>query len=95
MSTVPDFQPILSIRGTLPAEEVPTFTHRSLERIRLHMKRRGIERAGSPFVATHPSATPGRVEVEVGWPTRRPGTGSGDIHPGILSTRRPRLHEPL
>lgn len=94
-TAVPDLQPILSMRGTVARGEVPAFTHRSLERIRLHIKQRGIETAGGPFVTTHPSRTTGLVEVEAGWPTRLPSPGSTDIHAGAVPTRGPGLHSPL
>jgi hypothetical protein len=83
-TAVPDLQPILSIRATVAPEDVAAFTHRSLERIRLHIERHGIETAGGPFVTTHTYGESCLVDVEAAWPTRHLSCGSTDIHAGVL-----------
>jgi hypothetical protein len=63
------FQYVLCVRSRVDESTVPSFVRDSLREIRAHIEGDHIEVVGAPFLITRP-ASPGRLDVEVGWPVR-------------------------
>ena len=79
-----ELEPVLTIRERIPRSQRSAFVHDALEEIRVHLRERGIEIDGPPFVIAHATTTRD-LDLEVGWPVRLP-EGSGRISAGSMST---------
>jgi hypothetical protein len=77
-----EFQPVLSIRSRVDAEDVPSFVRDALHEIRTHIEEHHVRIEGPPFEICRPANARG-VDVEVGWPVCRTH-GSGRIVCRIL-----------
>lgn len=75
-----DFQPILSIRASVPTADANEFIADALRDIRAYLEEHHISPAGPPFSICRPSGS--SLDVEAGWPTERPCTGTSRIHAG-------------
>lgn len=74
--------PVLSIRGRIPAGEADAFIADALRDIRAYMHEHHLEAAGPPFAIRRPLGS--ELDVEAGWPTGAPVPGAGRIHGGAL-----------
>ncbi|HUZ16563.1 MAG TPA: hypothetical protein VMU72_10385 [Gaiellaceae bacterium] len=92
-------QPILSIRATVPELEADAFTAEALHDVRVYMQEHDVAPAGPPFSIRRPRGD--EVDVEAGWPTAGPLSGTTRIHSGLiprsLAGRQaaPSLREPV
>jgi hypothetical protein len=75
-------QPILSIRASVPGADACGFIADALRDVRAFMQEHRIRAAGAPFSICRPHGA--AVDIEVGWPTAGPATGTGRIHAGSL-----------
>ncbi len=75
-------QPILSIRATVPAAGAEEFIAEALHAVRAYMQEHHVRPVGPPFSICRPRGS--SVDVEAGWPTAKPLTGTGRIHGGAL-----------
>jgi hypothetical protein len=77
------YQPVLSIRASIPKGEDRKFIAEALRDIRIFMHEHEIVPAGPPFSICHTHGS--NLDIEAGWPTTtRPHTGTSRIQAGSL-----------
>lgn len=80
------FAPVLTIRARVERDRETQFTREALREIRSYIKEQGLEVDGAPFATSHP--LPDHcVDVEAGWPVRKP-RGNRHIQAGALPVTR-------
>lgn len=72
-------QPVLVMRARVGEEELDQAIGRGINGIAAYLRDRGAASAGPPFTIRHDPAEDDRFEVAVGWPTRNPIPGAGEI----------------
>ena len=77
-------QPVISKRGQVAADDSNRFIREALEDVRAYMHEHDLDPAGPPFAMCIPTAKPGLVDVEAGWPIDRIAQGAGAIHSATL-----------
>lgn len=75
------------IRAVVPMAELPGFFDRSFTELAATLAEQGVTPTGAAFARYF--GPPGeQADLEVGFPTDRPVTPAGDVHPGSLAAGR-------
>jgi hypothetical protein len=82
----PGWQPVLTVRARVDKRDQRRFIANGLHAIHTFMREHDHKPAGLPFYTTTRPTGGRAVDVEAGWPTHQPVTGSGRIHSGMLPT---------
>jgi hypothetical protein len=76
--------PVLAIRTRTSERQGADFVHDALEEIRTFMHDHDLQPSGPPFTIVTPTARPGTLDIEAGWPIDHPVAGAGRIHGATL-----------
>ncbi len=76
-------QPVLSVRGKVKVDEIPSFIGKAFGEIAAYMQRKKIPIAGPPFSLYHSWSGEG-FDVEAGFPVAKPEKGEGKVRASSL-----------
>ena len=76
-------QPVLSVRTTIPVEEMPTTLGRAFGAIMAQIESLGEYPEGMPFVAYY-NMDMQALDIEIGFPTARSLPGQGEVQPSSI-----------
>ncbi len=76
-------QPVLSIRTTIPVQDMPTTLGKAYDAIMAQIQSLGEYPAGMPFVAYY-NLDMQALDIEIGFPTSRSLPGKGDVQPSTI-----------
>jgi effector-binding domain-containing protein len=76
-------QPVLCIRTTARAEELPQLIGQSYGTIMQVMAEKGLQYSGEPYVAYY-NLDMQNLDVEMGFPLAESAEGKGEVKPGVI-----------